>query len=193
MRYSLLLLLATPCFSFAADQIGFSLGNTSTAVALSGQVSVSCPANKTSGAGPTTVIFTCRNVVLEPSAYDYFLGPKGVNANEVSLVATHEDGSLRTKSDSYDPKLARTTSAFNLWISTLFQRPLLKEGHNKISYTLVLNKAAVGQGTFEVLVQQGESRQCPVSHYSSLEPSDCESPFTVCERYFTQYDNCTLN
>ncbi len=171
--------------------VGFSHGSLMKSVPVAGRVTVFCPASSASPAG-TTARYSCQDVVLEPSAYDYFMGPKGLNADHVTLVATRADGTIRSKTELYNSVQSRTTSSLNLWISTLFQRPLFKKGLNKIHYTLVLNQAAVGQGDFQVLVQEQPARECPDSQYTSADPADCESPFSVCERYFSQYNNCTL-
>ena len=177
--------------AFSADDIGFSHGSMMNSVPVSGRVTVFCPA---SIVNPTsvTVSYSCQDVILEPAPYDYFIGPKGQDADHLTLLATREDGSVRSKTDLYDGTQTRSSSALNLWISTLFQRPLLKKGLNRIDYTLVLDKAVVGQGKFQVLVQELPGRECPVSQYVSADPADCNSPFSVCERYFSQYNNCTL-
>lgn len=173
-----------------ATSVGFVRGNTRTAVELHGEVFVLCPNN--GGAGPGQAVHYCRGYVMEPSSYDYFRGPDGLVASEVSLTATREDGSTRTKRSAYDGQTYRSTDSFNLWISTLFQRPLLKEGQNKISYTLSQDQTIVGQGEFQVLVQDGPARQCPRSTYHSSNPEDCRSSFSVCDRYFSQYNNCKI-
>ncbi len=171
--------------------VGFSHGPMMKSVPVAGQVTVFCPVSPENPAGKTAK-YSCQDVVLEPSAYDYFMGPQGVDADHFTVVATREDGSIRSKTDLYDGSESRSTSSLNLWISTLFQRPLFKKGLNKISYTLVLNQAVVGQGNFQVLVQEQPARECPISQYVSADPDDCDSPFSVCERYFSQYNNCTL-
>lgn len=182
------MLFLFPISSFAQD-VGFTLGHHLRVIPLSGQVTVICVPHDPF---PNRRTYQCRGLVLEPSAYDYFRGPKGLKAETVTLTAIREDGSTRSKSEDYDSHTSRSKKSFNLWISTLFQRPLLKEGRNKIDYTLVQSQTVVGQGQFEVLVQRDQPRQCPYSAYTSMDPNDCSSQFTVCERYFYQYDNCTL-
>lgn len=188
----LLPLLILPLLSHAATDVGFKNGSVMKAVPVSGKVTVYCPPSPISAKEISTT-YNCQNILLEPSAYDYFVGPAGLVADNFTLQVTREDGSTRAKTDKYDGIQTRSTSMMNLWISTLFQRPLLKKGRNKISYTLVQDKAAVGQGQFEVLVQEEPARECPVSQYVSTDPVDCNSAYSVCERYFLQYNNCTLN
>lgn len=189
MKFFALIFTLLPGVVMATETVGFSQGNTRTAVAISGDLMVSC---HEPGRPPTHAFFSCRDLVLEPTSYDFFQGPKGLDADEVELTATREDGSTRTKREKYDSLTYRSEDPFNLWISTLFQRPLLKGGHNEIAYTLIQNQTAVGQGKFQVLVQKGPSRVCPRSSYNSINSSDCQSQFSVCNRYFSQYNNCRL-
>lgn len=188
MKFLAVLFCLIPHFSYA---VGFSRGSVMKSVPVSGRVSVTCPSALNPGQ-TQTVGYTCQDIVLEPSPYDYFIGPAGLKADEFSLVVTREDGSVRSKTDVYDQSQTRSSSTINLWISTLFQRPLLKKGRNQVSYSLVQGRTAVGQGTFEVLVQEESERVCPVSQYVSSDANDCSSPFSVCERYFLQYNNCTI-
>ena len=189
MRYLLLSAILFPLFS-SAEEIGFVHGNTRQLVALEGELIVLCPSSP--GANPPVQTFYCHDLVMEPSSYDYFRGPNGLVASEVVLTATREDGTKKSKTLIYDSHSFRTTDSINLWISTLFQRPLLKEGRNKLSYTLIQNSTTVGQGDFEAIVQSGTSRQCPKTTYNSVNADDCTSPYSVCERYFSQYNNCKL-
>ncbi len=192
MKFLLPVFFLFPGIAFSAGDVGFSSGASMHSVPVSGRVTVFCPRGPTNPT-PLTAVYGCQGIILEPSAYDYFMGPKGVAADSVTLIATREDGSARVTNSDYDGALTRSTSALNLWISTLFQRPLLKKGLNKIKYTMALNKVIVGQGAFEVLIQEQPARECPVSEYVSADPADCSSPFSVCERYYLQYNNCTLN
>jgi hypothetical protein len=187
------LLLISFLFPFvsSAEEIGFIHGNTREIVALEGELVVLCPSSP-SESNPPVQTYYCRDLVMEPSPYDFFRGPNGLVASEVVLTATREDGSKKSKTLSYDSRSLRTKDSINLWISTLFQRPLLKEGRNKMIYTLIQGSTAVGQGEFEAIVQSGTSRQCPRTTYNSINPQDCVSPFSVCQRYFTQYNNCKL-
>ncbi|HEY8271261.1 MAG TPA: hypothetical protein VIG33_10270 [Pseudobdellovibrionaceae bacterium] len=170
---------------FAADEtsVGFSQGNRFYSSHLQGTVTVYCESGE-------TVTYTCNDTVLDPSSYDYFVGPQGVKAEEVSLTSTRADGSRRERTESYNSKTPRSMSAFNLWISTPFQRPLLGLGSNKIDYRLKSAGKTVDQGAFSVSVTYGGPRTCPATHYNSNDASDCQSPYTICQKYFEQYDHC---
>ena len=162
---------------------GFSQGNLFIAVPLQGTVTVYC------ASGPS-VTYSCYDTVLDPASYDYFLGPAGVIADQITLISTRMDGSKRDRTEDYNSGGEKSASAFNLWISTPFQRPLLGLGTNKIDYKLTNMGKLVQQGNFTVTVGHGQTRTCPATHYNSADPSDCQSQYTVCQRYFEQYDYC---
>ena len=121
-----------------------------------------------SGKGQAT--YDCRDLVLDPSSYDYFYGPKGTGANAVELRVERADGSLKIKTNQYDSKNGKSTSSFNLWISTLFQKPLLMGGVNKVHYSLYDSSADNVQeyaaGDFTVTVTRGPRSE---EHTSELQ------------------------
>jgi hypothetical protein len=166
----------------AAD-VAFSSGNNFSSIPIRGQVEVTC-------ADGTLVQYSCHDTVLDPASYDYFVAPQGSNADQVSLSNLRADGSRRNRSSDYDAKAGHSSDAFNLWISTIFQKPLLQMGVNKVDYTLSKDGKTTLQGTFSVKVSAGTLRECPKTHYNSTEPVDCQSQYTVCQRYFEQYQNC---
>lgn len=181
-----LLTLFLVLFMAAAAQAataGFSKGNQFYAVPLEGTVTVSC--------GPDQVVeFTCHDKVLDPFNYDYFIGPEGVSASSVTLSSFHQDGSRRDRTEGYIDRSRKSANAFNLWISTPFQRPLLEMGENKVDYKLTTGGQVVEQGSFQVKVVNGAGRICPATYYNSLDANDCKSPYTVCQKYFEQFDYC---
>jgi hypothetical protein len=179
---SLFFILFTTLAARAATP-GLSLGNQFYATPLQGVVTVYCGTS-------SPVTYTCYDTVLDPSSYDYFIGPQGVRADQVSLSCLRQDGSRRERTEDYDAKNRHSLRAYNLWINTPFQRPLLAIGVNKIDYKMMSTGKIIEQGTFSVNVTHGHLRTCPPTHYNSKDPSDCESPYTACQRYFEQYDYC---
>lgn len=172
-----------------APFVGFSRGNTMLAVPVEGQVRVTC--DGFNGNGATS--YECRDVVLEPSAYDYFVGPRGLAVSKVELISMREDRSTRTKAMGYNAEHGSSSELINLWIASIFQKPLLSVGKNTITYRLYSSRDAqkvVAEGTFQVSVQRGESRQCPVAHYVSHDSNDCSSQYSICQKYFTEFNNC---
>lgn len=166
-----------------AGAVGFAHGTEFSSSHIQGSVTVYCNSGEVGN-------FNCYDTVLDPNNYDYFVGPAGVTADQVALSNLREDGSRHERSDFYDDRRNRSEGAFNLWISSLFQRPLLGAGKNQIDFRLLNRGQIVQQGRFTVTVTRGAPRACPASHYNSNAPSDCTSQYTVCQRYFEQYNYC---
>lgn len=186
-------LISTASFAQAQTQIsaavGFASGNNFSAVPIQGEVRVFCNGDE----GLSNAIFTCRDVVLDPKAYDYFIGPQDGRADQVELTATREDGSRRTKNEDYVGSTGRSEDSINLWISTLFQKPLLQLGSNDIQYKIYSGRNAAkpyAQGNFRVSVARGAARTCPAATYQSSQMSDCTSQYSICQRYFDEFKNC---
>jgi hypothetical protein len=172
----------------AADPVGFSSGTQFKATPLEGQVHVTCEGFN--GGGAAT--FTCRDVVLDPVSVDYFVGPRDARAVRYQVSNLREDGSVRSKEDNYDGARGRSATGVNLWISTLFQKPLLAAGKNKISYAIYAenNREPLSRGEVMITVSRNASRTCPTTHYNSADVNDCNSQYSVCQRYFQQFNNC---
>ena len=174
-----------------ADYVGFSSGSTFQATPIEGNVIMTCDGFN----GSSQANYTCRDVVLEPLNSDVFLGPQDARATQVELKADREDGSSRLKMLNYDGRNGKSTGAFNLWISSLFQRPLLAVGVNHIHFSIYSNGTGsdlqeYGSGDFVVTVNRGTSRTCPTTQYHSTDVTDCNSQYSICQRYFEQYSNC---
>ncbi|KYG68827.1 hypothetical protein AZI87_06250 [Bdellovibrio bacteriovorus] len=171
----------------SAEFVGFSHGNELSATAISGTVKVICSGFNGSG----SAIYTCRDMALNPAAYDHFVGPQDSRTDRVELVATHADGSSRSKTAEYDGYRGKSKEAFNLWISTIFQKPLLEAGVNTIRYRIYSrNIEPMAEGTFVANVKRGAPRQCPTAQYTSSDINDCNSQYSICQRYFEEYNNC---
>lgn len=171
----------------------FSRGDSFTSVALRGTVVAYCQQG-TPGfpgpGGPSMVTYSCRDVILEPAEMDYFVGPQGISADTVVLQVTHADGSSRMKSYPYDSTTFRTTKRVNLWMASLFQKPLLEDGLNKFSYNLKQADQMVQTGHFDVQVVRGAPRTCPYSSITIWDPNECSNQVSVCRRYFQQFNDC---
>lgn len=183
--------LAIMLFSLSAhaDFVGFVHGSEFTAAAIEGRVTVSC--NGFNGVG--SAVYACRDAILEPQIYDYFTGPRNAKAADVELKCTRDDGSVRTKTSGYNGAKGLSTDSFNLWISTLFQKPLLQVGVNTIDYRITADDRAeteIAKGRFVVNVKRVAARRCPDAHYNSTDINDCNSQYSVCQRYFEEYHNC---
>jgi hypothetical protein len=183
--------LATMLFTMNAQagNVGFVHGSEFTAAAVEGRVTVHC--NGTNGVG--NAVYNCRDAVLEPQLYDYFMGPQDARATDVELKCARDDGSVRSKTSGYDGNKGISTDSFNLWILTLFQKPLLQVGLNTIDYRITADdraKTEISKGRFVVNVVRTPARRCPDAHYTSTDINDCNAQYSVCQKYFEEYHNC---
>jgi hypothetical protein len=175
-----------------AAQAGFKIGNKFEYKSAVGDVSVHCP--NTGGSlpggpsGPTFANYRCYGYSLTPGDADYFVGPK-VNADEVELVAVRADGSKRSKTSEYESAKGQSKDTFNLWIETLFQKPLLKMGRNDVTWTLKRSGRAVQTGSFIAEVFDRGDLRCPAASETSWDPSDCQNSGRICNDYFFRYGN----
>lgn len=153
---------------------------------LEGQVDLTC----SDGREVQNIVFDCQESSLEPANYTYFVGPVGTIADEVKLVSVASDATSSTKTVEYDNATGMSAEKVNLWISSLFQKPLLKSGVNKIYYFLYQNSKVVNQGKFQVEVISAGSRACSKQKLYSSNISDCGSQYSICQTYFQQNQQC---
>lgn len=179
----------TPLPAAPAERpVGFETGNDFSAVRLRGEITVSC---SDPGRGQDISRLRCQEEILEPAEFVRLLGPAGVDADQVALTARWESGKTRSKTGSYDGAAGRS-GRFNLWISTLLQRPLLDYGVNQLGYVLKKGGRPVSEGAFTAVVRRGEQRLCRRHRwYHSSDPSDCRAGASrMCDRYFADEDYC---
>lgn len=151
-----------------------------------GNVSVQCFPSDGAPSGPTSAYYRCDGYSFSPAEEARFIGPIA-DADEVTLVATHADRSTRSKSGSYDGRKGQSDDRFNLWISTVFQRPLLKMGANTVEWTLKRKGKSVTKGSFVANVKDNGDLQCPNASETSWDMNDCISSARVCSNYFSRY------
>lgn len=151
-----------------------------------GNVSVQCFPSGGAPSGPTSAYYRCDGYSFSPAEEARFIGPIA-DADEVTLVATHADRSTRSKSGSYDGRKGQSDDRFNLWISTVFQRPLLKMGANTVEWTLKRKGKSVTKGSFVANVKDNGDLQCPNASETSWDMNDCMSSSRVCSNYFSRY------
>ena len=179
------------CFyqASANSDTGFTRGSLFQAVAIQGEIRVECDGFNGTG----NAVYTCRNVVLDPSGYDHFKGPIEPGLDRLELTASHEDGSSRSVMVDYAGASGMTREPVNLWISGLFQKPLLEKGRNKVRYRTTHTKnifETMASGEITVEVKKGTARTCPTANLQSSDINDCHSQFSICERYFQENNNC---
>ena len=157
-------------------------GNSILTMPIEGHLSIYCP-DESNG---TRLYFNCYSDDLDGGNYGRVVVSDGeIDADWVKL---QREGSKYIKGSSFDPEKQESPFNFNLWVGSLFQRPLLKMGKNKINYTFLKNKKVVKQGYFELEVTEGELLSCP--NDSRMYPGFCPSMISACDDYFARYNYC---
>ena len=165
--------LLTPNTS-ATERVGFSTGDTFTAYNLQGSLTLFCPTRSR-----TT---SCYGYSLSPAMWDKLVFPGTIQADEVELTNT-SSRNQRSKTSKIRNGENRSRKAFNLWVRTLFQRPLLALGSNTIAYKFSSNNNVTEQGEFQVYVIDGGNKICPHLRMSASD-RDCDNPTLACDSYF---------
>ncbi|PIP89290.1 MAG: hypothetical protein COW01_07120 [Bdellovibrionales bacterium CG12_big_fil_rev_8_21_14_0_65_38_15] len=156
----------------------FEAGTVYSAKTVSGQVWVNCQ-NR-----PSELRY-CAGYDLEPGMSTRLIS--GADADRFVVEALHENGKSVSKKGKFNASEGRSDS-INLWIRTLFQKPLLAMGTNLIRYTLTKKGDVVEQGEFNVSVESGARQVCQTGTVWSP-GNDCGSQSYVCDMYFDRYCN----
>lgn len=170
--------------SFAIET-GLEVGNNLQAVELTGDLLVYCNDSRSTD----TARHRCSRLTLDPAEMSRFVTDP-IEADYVTLKALRADGSRLTKSDYFDGQKGKSSGRFNLWISTLLQRPMLDIGKNEIAYDLKFKGQVVKSGNFTVNVVRGPGRRCRYDRIDSRDLNDCRSSYNICQQYFRQHNYC---
>jgi hypothetical protein len=165
---------------------GFSQGNNITVQRITGNLTLFCSGFQPGG--PQIKYVRCDADLWTPGPTDYFVGP-AADADQVTLNATHADGSQKSKSSKYDGQKGQSQSQFNLGIWTVTQKPLLQEGANQIHFSLAKGSQAVTEGDFTATVTRTQAAICPNGSQNAF-GNDCDFPQRACDQYFEQYHYC---
>lgn len=177
-------------FEFAFAQ-SFQAGLDRRVVPIQGQVTVFC---QIATGAEQRADFTCRDRIMEPSPYDIFMDQKfpGERSLSLELTAKDQQGGVRVKTSAYSSQFGKSEERINLWISSPFQKPLLKLGRNWIQYRITNRQnKTLSEGEVISDVNLVPLRTCPRTVYQSTNPNDCVSQHTVCQQYFEQYNFCS--
>lgn len=140
--------------------------------------------------GNRTVFYSCAQERVFPDAFARFAPGERVDADEVRLTAVHESGQQREQTRAFQSR-SQESRSFNLLVRTLFQRPLLGLGDNRIDYELTRRGVMVAFGEFDVRVERDPvTRQCRPLSFSTNDPNLCQNQFNACDMYFRQVGSC---
>lgn len=173
----MLLALAIPGLSFGAS--GFANGNVIHSVEYRGTADLVCSA----GYG-NRVVF-CNGIGFDPGSHDRFVTTQKTTAKKVEFKAVHPDGSTRKKSTDFDSK-KNQSDWVNLTSSSLFQRPLLDYGVNKVSYQLKNGSKVLESGNINMEVRDAGIVRCATVTIFAFNENDCQNDNFVCNQYFNQ-------
>jgi hypothetical protein len=166
-----------------AVSVGFADGNQFNSATIRGTLSLTC--YDRFGNRQYQELY-CEEETLDPVEMSYLTTSEPIDADGVTLSATRKDGSMRMKTQGYDASKMRSTKRFNLWVSSLLQKPLLDVGVNRIEYNFVKNDATVASGTFDATVTRGPMRTCP--HGVEMNGQSCDIDY--CAHYFEDNNYC---
>jgi hypothetical protein len=173
--------------SYKVFATGLQHGNEYQAHILTGTMYVTC----NDGRNHDTATIRCRGNYLSPAEFTKFVTDSGIDADKVTLTYKDHKGKMKSKSSSFNSSKGESKKRFNLWIGSLFQRPMLNYyGENKIGYKLTKNDEAVEEGSFIVNVEKLPTRTCRYRSYYSSNVSDCRSGSSLCDRYFKEQNYC---
>ncbi len=165
----------------SASFAGFTRGSSFQFVDLEGELTVYC--------GRFVERLTCRDTFMEPWPYDMFMGPKISQAKSIELRA-YVGNQAQVAVADYNGDTGRS-SEINLGVYSLFQKPLLRVGTNRIEYRLYNNRdETINQGSFNVAVSRLPSRRCQDREVHLPSAQDCSYTYTICQQYFKTMNYC---
>ena len=177
----MILSLLTAIMAFSMME--FESGEEFTVRKHKGEVRLTCVDN----GSYSTVTFRCNQFRMESGSYDRVIGPMG-DYKKLKLKSFRADGKKVKKKVKYDGSTGES-GRVNLWISTLFQKPLLSLGENRIEYTLS-GKAGTLTGEMMANVTEAESRTCEKLWIRSHTMHDCRTPGNACYKYYSRRPRC---
>jgi len=169
-----------------AEIAGFSDGSLFTPVHLSGDIHITC----SNPNGHNSTIYRCQDSYFSPATHSKFVIDSNIDADTVVLKAYHQDSSTTSKNGDFIPEAGQSKKAFNLWVRTVFQKPLLKIGQNIVEYSLYKKDVLVESGEFKVNTTPKTDKRCRRESYVSSDLNDCNFPSLMCARYFREQNYC---
>ncbi len=175
------LFLSFDCFA----QTGFEAGSEYKITTLYGDLELSCR----DGSQSANVWHRCVANLIDPNYESPFVTDFDIDADHVALASKDEEGKIHKNDEKFYPA-TRKSKSFNLLISGLFQKALLRYGVNEIHYALTKDGHSVREGDFSATVKKEPALQCRYGFYYSFNMADCKSPERFCWNYFREHHYC---
>ncbi|MCB0408228.1 MAG: hypothetical protein KDD34_08495 [Bdellovibrionales bacterium] len=154
---------------------------------LQGEFSVSCMSGQERG----HAIYQCRGYLMEPSSFAYFYHDPNASVERVELSAMNKKGQKILKKSNWNSQENRTEKRINLWVETLFQKPLLELGDNKVQFVFFNKKNQIVESDeFMVRVDNGGLRECHSRSHFTSDMQMCNSGAFACDEYFYLENDC---
>jgi hypothetical protein len=133
----------------------------------------------------------CSSWDILLSTKSYFFGPFNITADTIVFVAFWENGKVVKKRRSYHRVLERTKKRINLFATSLYKRPLIGIGKNRIIYTMFYKREKVymGELTFTVS-KESIVRTCLDRTIDRMDMRMCRNSASACNYYFFLEDAC---
>jgi hypothetical protein len=180
------LMILTFTFSSFAFELQFERGNEMNTTQLIGNVEVSCFNSIGSNRTRTYNYYRCNDLLLNGGDYGAVMVVDGsIDADWVKL---QREGSRYIKGSRFNAVTGKSKKNYNMWIHSVFQKPLLKVGENIIRYTFTKKKVVVATGSFTVYVHNDVVRQCQRSTIINYGP--CPSAYSACQEYYYRQNYC---
>ncbi len=169
--------------ALASTSVGFEKGNEFIITPAEGRVFVQCSNPTNPGWGS----HYCSAYFSNPGTHAKIIN-KGaaIDADKVTLVATHADGSTREKKEKFDAD-NQISGAFNIAIRTLTQKPLLETGTNTVDYNFTKDGKTVQSGQFEAVMVVDDPVVC--EDLSVIVGGNCNTA-NACNYYWSRQPRC---
>lgn len=180
-------IISTISFAQAAPIAGFKNGNELEVQTLRGSVQYYCRDNMGKN---YTRHWSCVADLVSPDTHDYVIANAKIDANKVTITATHEDGSTKSKTVNFNSEKSVSSSRVNLWVKTLTQSPLLEKGANSINVEFKKSNKVVESGNFVSQVHHLGAVQCRHRATYAQNNGQCDNQNMGCDYYFYLENNC---
>lgn len=142
--------------------------------------------------GATTKFQThlCKAYGMHPFNWARFSHSPKNYVEYVTLKSHRPDGKSVTKRLQWNEQLEQSFEEVNLWKKSMFVKPLLSHGVNKVDYSFTVKNKVVESGSFDVTVNKGNHYRCETLTETKKNSKYCDDSMEACTYYFNKQKNC---